>query len=479
MKRKAIQTLFLYLSASFGLLCLLCTQSVDASYQQVAAETKQNASKRINLTSHVVLIIISGLRADYANNPAAFRLKIPHLQSLRSTGSYAYAVESVYPSQNIPAHATIVTGVLPSDHGITSDHPFEEKNGQQSATPFQMASDIKADTIWAAAKRLGLVTAAVGFPLTVNADINFNLPETQAESADGMNAYPAGLYDEILSVLRSKSDFIKPISKSDYTSQTADAFNAEAAVYLIEKHHPNLLMINFKSFDLAQQRFGLLSNESSNALTFIDTLIGKILTSSERAQSSEGTTFLVASDHGSSKVEREFRPNVLLEKSGFLTSDGKGNIKSWRAVTQSFGGSAAIFIENPQDEKLAGQIKRLFDQLDRDSDNPLWRIISRNDAARLGADPRAVFFLEAAPPYQISASLSGSTISKIKERAAHGYLPSRAEMRGALFISGRGIKAGQRIEYARLIDIAPTIARLLGLELKTARGRVLTEVIAP
>jgi len=28
-----------------------------------------------------------------------------------------------------------------------------------------------------------------------------------------------------------------------------------------------------------------------------------------------------------------------------------------------------------------------------------------------------------------------------------------------------------------LIDIAPTVARLLGLEMKTARGRVITEVI--
>jgi arylsulfatase A-like enzyme len=50
-------------------------------------------------------------------------------------------------------------------------------------------------------------------------------------------------------------------------------------------------------------------------------------------------------------------------------------------------------------------------------------------------------------------------------------------MRGAFIIAGNGIKSGARLEYARLIDIAPTIARLLGLEMKTARGRVLAEVI--
>ena len=51
-------------------------------------------------------------------------------------------------------------------------------------------------------------------------------------------------------------------------------------------------------------------------------------------------------------------------------------------------------------------------------------------------------------------------------------------MRAVLVISGKGIKPSQKIEYARLIDIAPTIVRLLGLEMKTARGRVLSEVIA-
>ena len=50
-------------------------------------------------------------------------------------------------------------------------------------------------------------------------------------------------------------------------------------------------------------------------------------------------------------------------------------------------------------------------------------------------------------------------------------------MRATLIIAGKGIKANQRIEYARLIDIAPTVARLLGLEMKSARGRVLSEVV--
>ena len=208
-------------------------------------------------------------------------------------------------------------------------------------------------------------------------------------------------------------------------------------------------------------------------------MVGKIVAAIERAGLGEKTTFLIVSDHGAIKVEQEFRPNVLLAKKGFLTVGEQGSIASWQAVAVSFGGSAAIFLKNPQDETTAKAVEELFKAYEKESsDSPLWRITIRREAARLGADARAVLYLDAAPSFRISARANGSMISKTSDRAAYGYLPSRAEMRGAMFIAGKAIKANQRIEYARLIDVAPTIARLLGLEMKTARGRVLSEVIA-
>ena len=386
------------------------------------------------LTSHVVLISISGLRADHANAPDMLRLKIPTIQALRSKGSYAVGVESVYPSQSKPAHVSIATGVMPADHGITSDYSFDEQTGLHAAAPHLFAKEIKAETIWDTAKREGLVTAAIGYPMTDGAAMNVNLPEIPTDS--------------------------------------------EAIADLIRRERPNLLLINFNALDAAQRHFGLLSKEALAALERIDDSIKKIVAAIEQAKLTDDTTLLIISDCGTSQTEREFRPNVLLAKKGFLTTDGQGNVKSWRAVAQSFGGSAAIFLKNPQDEAMAREVEKIFTTLEKESDNPLWRITPRRDATRLGADPRPVLYLDAAPRFTISSRASGSTIGKSEERAASGYLPSRAEMRAALIIAGKVIKANQRIEYARLIDIAPTIARLLGLEMKAARGRVLSEVIA-
>ena len=422
-----------------GLLMLLFSGSpgFHLQAQQQKPTPTPGKPKPPKLTSHVVLISISGLRADHANDPQNFGLKLPNLKSLRAKGSYAVGVESVYPSQTIPAHVSMVTGVLPADHGVTADFLFDEQTATLSATPIQSAKAIKADTIWEAAKRENLTTAAIGFPMTADANINFNQPETSDEA------------------------------------------KVQAAVAIIEKNSPNLLAVNFTSLDLAERRFGLLSNEAKSAAELIDGLIGKIVAAIERAGLSEKTTFLIVSDHGAIKVEQEFRPNVLLAKKGFLTVGEQGSIASWQAVAVSFGGSAAIFLKNPQDETTAKAVEELFKAYEKESsDSPLWRITVRREAARLGADARAVLYLDAAPSFRISARANGSMISKTSDRSAYGYLPSRAEMRGAMFVAGKAIKPGQRIEYARLIDVAPTIARLLGLEMKTARGRVLSEVIA-
>jgi hypothetical protein len=62
-------------------------------------------------------------------------------------------------------------------------------------------------------------------------------------------------------------------------------------------------------------------------------------------------------------------------------------------------------------------------------------------------------------------------------RHEHGYLPSHPTMHTALVMSGRGVKKGAAIGHVRSVDVAPTIARLLGIEMNGVEGRVLTEAM--
>jgi predicted AlkP superfamily pyrophosphatase or phosphodiesterase len=60
---------------------------------------------------------------------------------------------------------------------------------------------------------------------------------------------------------------------------------------------------------------------------------------------------------------------------------------------------------------------------------------------------------------------------------SHGYLRDMPDMRAVFVASGYGIRQGATVPQVRNVDIAPTIARLLGLEMKNVSGRVLTDVL--
>lgn len=410
----------------FSLLC----------YAQLAQTNLQNKrekklpEKLLPLTTSVILVILDGLRNEDLRNP---RLNIPVLKSLRDRGSSVLNVESVYPSQSLPAQTTILTGMLPADHGIISDGKFDEIKGITSSERFEAVSEIKTETIWQAAKRNGLKTGAINLPFGNPADL-------EVQSQD----------ENII---------------SDW----------------IENKPPQLLIIRFEELATSIQLNGVGSAEANAALESIDISLKKISDAIERKGKTNETTFLIVSSHGYAKVEQEFKPNVLLAKKGFLSLDAKGNITNWIATTRSFGGAAAIYFKNSKDEEKAKDIENSFIEIYKQEASPIWRIISKKDAAKLGADPRAVFFIETAPGVLISEQTLGKKVmEKLKptsSRAISGYLPSRSEMRGVLITAGKGIKPKTQIEYARLSDIAPTIARLLGFELKASRGHVLSEIL--
>ena len=72
-------------------------------------------------TEHVLLFSVDGLRPEIYRDE---RWPAPVLQQLARGGAFALAVRSVFPALTYPAHATLVTGVLPARHGIVHNEEF-------------------------------------------------------------------------------------------------------------------------------------------------------------------------------------------------------------------------------------------------------------------------------------------------------------------------------------------------------------------
>ena len=63
------------------------------------------------------------------------------------------------------------------------------------------------------------------------------------------------------------------------------------------------------------------------------------------------------------------------------------------------------------------------------------------------------------------------------KQLAHGYDPQDPLMHGSLVVWGAGVRSGVKLPVVRSVDVAPTMARLLGLRMKNVDGRVLDEVL--
>jgi len=127
-------------------------------------------------SSRLVVLSVDGMRPDFYRRPQEFGLKIPNLLDLVSTGASADLVESVYPTTTYPAHATLVTGVPPRAHGIYSH--LASLDPTEKARPWcRFAGALRVPTLWDVVRATGRKTAAVSWPVSAGAAIDYNIPE--------------------------------------------------------------------------------------------------------------------------------------------------------------------------------------------------------------------------------------------------------------------------------------------------------------
>ncbi len=402
----------------------------------------------------LVVLSVDGLRPDIYR-AAESRHRFPNLAAIEQAGASAAAVESIYPTTTYPAHATIVTGLPPRGHGIYSH--LASLDPTEKARPWcWFAPVLRAPTLWDAARASRRRTAALSWPASAGAGIDHNIPEIWNPAvADPHRDFetPArhstpGLFAEVAQMLAPM------LSKSD-----PDQIRGEAALYLWNHFRPDLLLVHFVWYDSQAHAFGPASPQALTALKSADRAIGAIR---DAIASDPATTLVVLSDHGFVPVEKEAAPLVVFAEHGLFARGADGSLALRRLGAVSAGGSLAIYwLEEPS----ADDRRRLATALDRLRETgAVQEIVDRGKLEALQSDPDAELMIEAAPGFSFSDRLEGPVVSDSpKDRGTHGYLPSTPGMEAMFVAVGRGIPPGKNLGRISLKQIAPTLARLMGL----------------
>jgi len=402
----------------------------------------------------VIVISLDGFPAYALDDP---KLPVPNLRRLMDEGASASRMRAVNPTVTWPNHTTMVTGVLPPEHGLIYNGTAV-RTGAWPPVKLDFSIEkqkmVHAVTVYDLAHQAGLTTAQMDWVAINNAPtITWEFPE-RATSNDPL------VREMIGRGLITASDVDQPPKA---TILWRDQLWTKAAEYVIREHKPNLLLLHLLSLDSTQHSYGPKTLAAYDGIAFLDSCVGRVLDAIQAAGMQNRTTIIVVSDHGFKPFHKQIRPALALASTGLAK----------RVFVIPEGGSAMVYLDKSATDELAPQVRKVFE-----GSEGIARIAGPTDFAELGLpdpskEPQAPdLVLYAKDDYAFGNSPEGDgpvVVTKEAASGAHGYLNTDPDM-DAIFIA-----SGYNIRHASLgaiknLQVAPILATLLQVHLPHANG---------
>jgi predicted AlkP superfamily pyrophosphatase or phosphodiesterase len=463
---------------------LLGTIGCSSTSLETSGETSEGKTHRGKPDSSPAVLIVSidGLRPEFYLDPS---YAAPTLRKLAAQGASAEGAIPEYPTVTYPSHTTIVSGVRSNIHGVVSNTVFTMEHGD-SPRWYWETTYLKAPTLWSQALARGFKTAILSWPGTVGADATWVVPEIfPAMTPTGENkettweltqkhmepAFLAELSEVIRKAPREAGQ--APLQIDGFESH--DRWITEASRYVMREHRPDLTLLHFINVDHAEHESGRGSKATRQAVATADTQLARLLEGVDLTR----TLVILLGDHGFYDFDKLIQINSLFAREGWLKGDATqtgGVAADWKVMAHISGGAAAIYSREPGlNAQALALVKRSAGQA--------YTVIERAELDRLGAFPGAVCAINpktkiagGKPGYAMGRETQGPLITQAGAvRGNHGPLaegPQGDRQLWTGFVAvGRGVKPGTKLGVVRLLDVAPTVARIMGLDLSHAQGK--------
>jgi predicted AlkP superfamily pyrophosphatase or phosphodiesterase len=402
----------------------------------------------------VVVISLDAFAAKSLEDP---NLPAPTLHRMMQTGAYAAAMQPINPTVTWPNHTAMITGVNASKHHVLVNGLIRGQRGTDDPTSqFDAPKSVlvAVPTVYDVVHAAGMTTAEVDWVAITNpGTINWSF----AERAD-----PGPIVDDLVqdgSLTREGAkNFFKP------SQAWRDRIYTLAAIDIMKKHHPNLMLLHLLALDGIEHKTGYGNDAGRNTIAFLDDRVKDVEDAVREAGDLDRTTFLIVSDHGQESTHFTMHPEALLND-----RDKKPGGKTF-VIPE--GGYALLYQQHATAESRAELAKLFVGQ------KGVRAALTPQQAAKDGWPTPAQtnqapdLLLYAMDDYKFGDGDTMPFVTATLESGAHGF-PNSVPLMQAIFIaSGRGVKATGKIPAIPNIDVAPTIAKLLGVQMKNIDGVV-------
>ncbi|MFT4557922.1 MAG: putative AlkP superfamily pyrophosphatase or phosphodiesterase [Planctomycetaceae bacterium] len=328
------------------------------------------------MTRPLVVINVVGLTHEMLGEHT------PNISRLAADG-FSRPMGTVLPAVTCSAQSTILTGSLPSEHGIVGNGWYF-RDVSEVALWKQSNRLVSGERVYDAARKRDpdYTVAKMFWWYNMYADVNWSVTPRPSYPADGRKlfdsySHPVELKDELQSKLG-----VFPLLKfwGPGADITSSRWIADASVEIMRKQNPSLTLVYLPHLDYNLQRLGPSDPAIVKDVRAIDVEAGKLIDAAQ----ARGAEVIVLSEYAITDVDRPIHINRILREHGFL--DTRIEIGGWE--TLDYGSSRAfavsdhqlahIYIRRPEDIQAVAEILKRVDGVEH--------VLDRQAQAEFGID---------------------------------------------------------------------------------------------
>lgn len=360
----------------------------------------------------VVLVSLDGFRWDYLD-----RFPTPNLHRLAARGVRARWLTPVFPTLTFPNHYSIITGLLPVDHGIVSNQFVDPTTGRRFRYTDTLAVRDSTwwggEPLWVTAERQGRRSAVFFWP--------------------GSEAAIEG---------------VRPSNWKPYREDVPWVDRVDSALAWLDiapARRPSLITLYWPGVDHVGHDQGPDAPEVGAAVAVADSLVGRLLDRLGRRGRPEAVNVIVVSDHGMAATS----PDRIVVMDDYADPASVDQIRMGQFI--------ALRARDGDDERLYRALANVpHVQLYRRSETPLrWRYRD---------NPRIAEIVGVADEGWTFATRSWlqATGSRMN-RGEHGYDDTLTSMRGVFVAAGPAFRRGVVVAPFRNLHVYELVCAILGL----------------
>ncbi len=413
-----------------------------------------------------------------------FLRQLPAFGAILKDAAISENIISIYPTLTYPIHTTMMTGVYADRHHVYNNEIFTKTEGHLPW--FRSCKNFDADvkSVVEAAKQAGYTTAAISWPVTEDMDIDWHLPETWVWDGDNQAMYDAfvkgGAKPEFLDEFWD--DYCRGLTGLGEPYFSLAAHGATLAA--IRNHQPEVIFEHLSMVDHTRHSNGVFAKQVyRDAYLEAEMMLHETLEAMREVGVLDETTIVITSDHGQTPVNRLVAPNVLLCRDGLLQVDAEGKVSSYQACFMSSAHSAQVFLSEPDNDELKERVYRLLCAYRDSGEAGIAKVFTKEEAKeQYHLDGPFSFVVEGEADCSFSNNVTGELSFRTDNSdykysvATHGHLPETGP-KPAMVLNGPGIRKNARLDGMPIVDEAPTLAALLGINIGKPDGRAWTELL--